>query len=355
MTDRETGASSAVDAKSRAQQLAFGPFSFWATVVLRDSGLLEAVAAGGNETRTIESLAEASGLPEYGASLLLEFGAHLGLVEKKESGFSLGNVGHFVLHDEMTNVNMNFTRDVCYEALPFLEESLREQHPAGLKVHGPWESLYKGLGEFPEDVEDSWLRFDHFYSDRAFQSLLPVVFEEPVDQLLDVGGNTGRWARQCLAYDDSVSVTLLDLPGLIERAKEENAEAGFTDRTNYVPMDLREEEIRFPDGMDVIWMSQLLDCFSEQDVLRILHEAASVMDENARLFIVELFPDRQDFEAASFSLDAISLYFACLANGESRMYRFSSFQDLVQEAGLEITRDIDVPSSEHTALVCRRQ
>ena len=32
---------------------------------------------------------------------------------------------------------------------------------------------------------------------------------------MDVGGNTGRFALRCVAYDSEVKVTIVDLPGQI--------------------------------------------------------------------------------------------------------------------------------------------
>ena len=38
------------------------------------------------------------------------------------------------------------------------------------------------------------------------------MFAQKVDNLLDVGGNTGRWALQCVGYNPDVHVTIMDLP-----------------------------------------------------------------------------------------------------------------------------------------------
>ncbi len=165
---------------------------------------------------------------------------------------------------------------------------------------------------------------------------------------------TGLWTRRFLENDPDVHVDLLDLPGVLEDAREEMEEAGMTDRVTFVERDLREPPVSFPEGMDVIWMCQLLDCFPPEGIDHLLTSARSVMDEETRLLIVELFPDRQQFDAASFCLDAISLYFACVASGNSRFYRFEQFREFVAEAGLRVETIHDVPSSEHTLLDCRR-
>lgn len=354
MPRKPNGRMRAVEAKSRAQFLAFGPFAFQAAVAMRDTGLLAALDEAGEPGMALQPLAESTGLSEYGASVLLDMGCNLAITEERDDGYALGPVGHFLLHDEMTEVNLNFTRDVCYEALAHLTESIREGRPAGLETLGEWETVYEGLPHLPESARSSWFRFEHFHSDRVFDELLEVVFEHPIRHLLDVGGNTGRWALKCLEHDPAVRVTLLDLPPQIEMAKQNIRDAGFADRVGYHPANLRDNTARFPDGPDAIWMSQFLDCFSESEIVSILSRARAVMDDETRLFIVELFPDRQTFDAARFSLDATSLYFACVANGNSRMYHSDRFRRLVEAAGLRIEAERDLPAGEHTVLTCRR-
>jgi len=350
----------AVEAKSYAQYLAFAPFAFQTALVMRDTGLLAALEKGSEkgeerQGQSLQALAEASGLSEYAVSVLVDFGLNLDLVKQDDAGhYLLGEVGFFMLNDEMTRVNFNFTRDVAYEALPHLEASLREGRPAGLKTLGPWETIYEGLTRLPQPAQQSWFEFDHHYSDRIFDQLLPLVFEQPVRHLLDVGGNTGRWARKCLEYDAKVQITMMDLPQQLDRAKEQFEAAGLLDRVHFNPADVLKADTQFPTGMDAIWMSQFLDCFSEPEIIHILTRAADAMDENCRLYIVELFPDRQAFDAARYSLDATSLYFTCLANGNSRMYHHARFIQLVESAGLKIEASQDIPSGGHTFMRCRK-
>ena len=77
------------------------------------------------------------------------------------------------------------------------------------------------------------------------------------------------------------------------------------------------------------------------------------MDSNTVLYIIELFWDRQQYEAARFSLNATSLYFTCIANGKSRMYHSDDMKALVQQAGLVVEQDTDGIGEGHTVFRCR--
>lgn len=344
----------ALEAKSLAQWIAFAPFVFQATVAMRDLGLLATIEAAGEAGIDTVRLADQVGLSKYSTSVLLDFAVDIGLVEESGGTYILAKTGYFILNDEMTTVNINFTRDVCYQALGTLGESVRDGKPRGLIALGDWNNLYDGLTHLPDSASDSWFEFDHFYSDRAFEQLLPIVFSDPVREILDIGGNTGRWAERCLAYDSQVRVTIMDLPGQLEIARKNLSAEGYGDRFNTYSINVLRDNHPYYKGADVIWMSQFLDCFSEQEILQILGNTVAVMDDRTVLYITELFWNRQKFDAARFSLNAISLYFTCIANGKSRMYHSEDMKALVRRAGLVVEREIDDIGEGHTVFRCRR-
>jgi NCAIR mutase (PurE)-related protein len=110
----------------------------------------------------------------------------------------------------------------------------------------------------------------------------------------------------------------------------------------------------FPNGFDAIWMSQFLDCFSEEEVTSILTRAAKSMNENSKLFIMETFWDRQRFETAAYALSQISLYFTAMANGNSKMYHSEDMIKCIEKAGLKVERIYDEIGKGHSIVVCRK-
>ena len=85
---------------------------------------------------------------------------------------------------------------------------------------GNWKTFYEGLASLPPGARESWLTFDHYYSDQAFPAALPLVFADKPRRLLDVGGNTGKFAIQCAKHDPDVQVTIADLPQQLKLARE---------------------------------------------------------------------------------------------------------------------------------------
>lgn len=344
---------SALDAISAAQWLAFAPLAFQATSVMRDRGVLAALADAGTDGATLEQLADNCGLSVYATRVLLEAGLGLHILWRHADRFRLGKLGRVLLEDEMTRINFDFMKDVCYAPAAHLDESLMQGRPAGLHELGPWSTLYEGLSSMAEPARGSGHAFDHFYSDQAFPAACDRLAAGPPVRLLDVGCNTGRWAEYCLKRVPGMEVGLVDLEPQLARARERLQTAALGHRVKYYPTDLLDAAAALPAGYDLIWMSQFLDCFSDNQIVDILRKARAALPPHGRIWILELFWDRQRFEAAAFSLQQTSLYFTCVANGNSQMYESTVFLRLVEQAGLVVAHQTDAVGGYHTLLECR--
>lgn len=341
-------------ARAEAQRIAHGPIMFQAARLLRELGVLAALERA-QDGATVETVRSRVDVSDYGLTVLLEAGLGMGIVSEEQGRFRLTAVGDCLLHDEMTRVNMEFVQHCCVEPVQYLEQSIREGRPAGLhEVFGERETVYPALTRLPEPARRSWFAWDHYYSDAAYPAALEIVAERPARTLLDIGGNRGEWATRFVRRFDGASATVLDLPSVLEVAREGIAAAGLEDRVLTLAVDLLDPTFRFPTGFDALWMSQLLVCFGEEDVQRLLQRAAAAMDHEATLYILDTFQDRQRFAAASYCLQAASLYFTFLANGTSRMYRFETIRGHAERAGLRIERVVDDLGVCSSLVVCRR-
>jgi len=344
------------DAQRLAEFIAFGPMVFQVSRLMVKFGILERLRDG---AMTLPQIAHSAGLSEYAAKVLMEASLSIGtvIIDPKKDEYHLTNVGWFLLTDMATRANIDFNHDVNYEGFFQLEEALKEGKPAGLKHFGSWPTIYEGLSSLPKQVQDSWFGFDHFYSDHSFAEALPIVFAGKPRRIMDVGGNTGRFSQQCVAYDSEVEMTIVDLPQQIGLMKEAVKEDPNASRIHGYGTNLLDPANGFPESVhpDVIWMSQFLDCFSEPQILSILQRAAKIMDGNTRLMIMETFWDRQKYEPAAFCLTMTSLYFTVMANGNSKMYHSDDFVKLIQEAGLEVETIHDGLGQGHSIMICKKK
>lgn len=347
----------AFEAQRLAEFIAFGPVVFQVSRLMLKRGIL-AMLRDSQEGMTIEEIRNETKMSKYAITVMMEASLSIGtvIVEPSSGRFKLTKTGWFLLNDPATRVNIDFNNDVNYEGWFRLEESLIEGKPIGLRNFGEWSTIYEGLSQLPEQARESWLAFDHFYSDESFDEALKIVFSRRVRTLLDVGGNTGRWAMKCVGYDKNVRVSIMDLPMQIEAMREEVEGKVGSERIEGIGVDLLGDELKCQEGRvwDVIWMSQFLDCFSEDEIVDIVRKIASLMSEETRLYIMETFWDRQRFEAAAFCLTQISLYFTALANGNSKMYHSEVMRGLVAKAGLEVEEIIDYLGQGHSIMICKK-
>ena len=335
----------AVDAKFEAQKIAFAPLAFQAVKTMINLGILRAIDEAGDDGITRAALAAKTNLSEYGVGVLCEMALGMNVIkltedsesDPKSEKYKIGKIGWMLLEDDLTRVNFWFTNDICYEGAWDLESSIKNGKPEGLKVFGDkWVTVYEALSTLPDQPKKSWFEFDHFYSDIAFPEALPIVFAKKPKHILDIGGNTGKWSLTCCRYDPDVKMTICDLPGQANVAKQNAAEAGFADRVDFSMGNVLEESTKLPANPDAVWMSQFLDCFSLHQVTKILKKVHEAANENTNVWVLEPLWDKQKFEASSYSLMGTSLYFTCIANGNSKMYRYQELVDAIEEAGFKL-------------------
>lgn len=348
--------STALAAQRLAHEIAFAPMVFQVSRLMVKFGILQLLCdnRGG---MTQSEVAQRCGISDYAAQVLLEASLSIGTVYVEDDNYKITKAGWFLLNDKLVKANMDFNHDVNYLGLFDLEASLINGKPEGLKVFGEWPTIYEGLSQLPEQVQKSWFGFDHFYSDNSFDEALQVVFDsgKAPRTLLDVGGNTGRWAMQCTAHNADVEVTIMDLPQQLEMMRQQVKGKEGCDRIKGHGANLLDAKVPFPTGYDAIWMSQFLDCFSEAEVTSILMRAARSMTDTTTLYIMETFWDRQKYETAAYCLTLTSIYFTALANGNSKMYHSDDMTRCVEAAGLKVVKIHDSLGHGHSIMECKLQ
>ena len=325
----------AFTALEKAHFISFAPYAFQASVQLRDYNILSSLQT---ETKGLDfnSLKKNIDISDYGLRILLEAGIGIGLLYEEDNKYFITKTGTMFITDPMVIINTNFMRDICYEGAGKLKESIESGKPKGLTYLGKWNTLYEGLTQLTPQQTKSWFDFDHYYSDHVFPLILPYVLSTQPISILDIGANTGKFSIQCLHHDLKVRMTLLDLEGQLQVAKNLLDINGFEGRYELLPHNMLDNELDIPGKFDIIWMSQFLDCFSDAEIILILKKCKKALNKNGKILINETFWDKQPFHASMYSLQMTSLYFTTIANGNSQMYDSRVFMGLIEQARLDI-------------------
>ncbi|HXU93865.1 MAG TPA: class I SAM-dependent methyltransferase [Gallionella sp.] len=300
------------------------------------SGMLQALAEAGGTGRALDDMSAMGRWSPYQLKVVLESCLSAGVVYLQGGNYVLDKAGFCVLTDAITQININFMHDVCYQGMFDLDRSLQEEKPIGLQALGDWPTLYEGMSRLPEPAKTSWFEFDHYYSDTSFPDILPDVFATAPKRVMDIGANTGKFSRAALAYNADVELNLVDLPRQLAVAEVALSEAGMRERAQLHPVDMLDPSAAFPGGMDVIWMSQFLSCFSEEVIASILRRAASALAPQGQLLIMDTFWDLQRHDIAAYCLINTSPYFTAMASGNSKVYESGDYIRLCEQAGLKL-------------------
>lgn len=315
-----------IKALSDAQKIAFAPLTFQAVNTMLKFGILKFID---ENPSTINEIMEHCKTSKYTTETLLEVGCICNVVTKTDEKYRTSLVGSAFLQNEMTKVNFNFVNDVCYLGAFELANSFEKAEPIGLqKFVGDYKTIYNALHRLPDKIKKSWFEFDHFYSDKCFEEVLKIICTNSPAEIFDIGGNTGKFECACLNFDKNCRVNMIDLPENIEEAKKHLKD----DRLNFFGVNVLKDDL--PKLSGAVFMSQFLDCFSEEQVVSILTKIKTSKEKDTKIFILEPFTDKQLFEGAKYSLTHISLYFTCMANGKSKMYSEKRMLEMVEKAGL---------------------
>lgn len=328
---------SAFDARFEAQKIAFAPVVFQCVRYAWKAGVLEALAQHGERGCPIDTLTSTGRWSDYALKIVLESCLSAGVVMRVDGRYVLDKAGYCVLTDAITQANFNFVADVCYTGLADLDASLETQRPVGLRALGEWPTVYEGLPHLAEPAKSSWFAFDHLYSDTSFPLILDDVMVGAPRHIMDIGANTGKFSLALLQRNADVHMHLVDLPQQLSTAHGTLDQAGLIDRAHFHPTNLLDATATLPDGMDVVWMSQFLSCFSEDAIEHILQRAARALQRGGHVLILDTFWDRQRYDIAAYCLINTSPYFTAVASGNSKVYESCDYVRLAARAGLKLT------------------
>lgn len=350
---KDNDTKTALEAQYEAQRIAFAPIVFQVARSMRDLGILEALYSNDKKGLTLNEIVKETGLSKYGVQTLLETSLSADIVKINNDKYHITKTGYFLLKDKMTRINMDYNHDVNYQGLYYLEDAIKEGKASGLKVFGEWETIYPALSSLPTKAQNSWFAFDHYYSDTAFEEAIQILLRNKPKKILDIGGNTGKFSIKLAQTDTNTHITILDLPEQIKLAQENINNTHLEHQIDFIGLNILDHTKKIPNGYDIIWMSQFLDCFNEEDIVQLLKRVKESMHKDAYVYIMEPLWDKQRFETSAYCIINTSPYFTAMANGYSKMFNSADMIDYINKAGLHVVEEIDNIGICQSILICK--
>ncbi|WP_425050585.1 methyltransferase [Psychromarinibacter sp. S121] len=263
--------------------IAFGFMGSKALFAAIEFGFFDHLAGG---PMTAEELGDKSGIhPERTRTLLTSL-AGLGLVGVKDG-----------IYENSPAAAAFLVKGQKYDFSDYLElqvgkqmYALMDQLVPALKDELP-EGATGSYAEWFSDPEEARVYSDsqHAGSLGPARALTKRLDLSGAKRMLDVGGGTGAFSITfCKAFPDLTS-TIVDFPNVVAVGREKLAEAGLTDRIDYVEADATGFD--WPGDQDVVLMSYLLSGVPAEMHAPMFEAAMKVMKPGATLlvhdFIVE--------------------------------------------------------------------
>ncbi len=133
-------------------------------------------------------------------------------------------------------------------------------------------------------------------------------------RLMDVGGGDGSFLRSAAARSPNLALSLVDLPAVVETARERFAAAGLAHRATLHPTDFQDQTL--PGGADAISLVRVAHDHDDPVVQRLFSAAYAALEPGGSLIVAEPMagvPGAERMADAYFGF-----YFLAMGTGRAR-------------------------------------
>ncbi|WP_135829649.1 class I SAM-dependent methyltransferase [Halorussus halobius] len=288
----------------------------------RETGLLDAVTT---DAGTPEEVAEATGVTERAARVVLDAMAELGYLQPVDGEYEPTNraLGFLATADVRSIGHAPLTLD-SVEFWLQLPETMRTGDPPDL--HDDWTDHYVG-GMAARDEADV----------RAV--VTAAVRRNPdAERVLDVGGGPGLTSTEFARR--GLDVTLLDRPDVVDIDRDllagEPVELVAGDATDDLP-----------GGFDLVFCSRVAHALGPGGTRALVANAYDALNPGGSLVLTDFVRGRAE-DAALFGAHVFAM------NGQGETYTEAQFTDWLADAGFEDVEIRDVPGVSDQIIAGRR-
>ena len=303
---------------------------FWAFKTLAAAHELDLFSRlSGTPGVTAEGLAQALGIEERPAEMLLTGCAALGLLLKSGGRYVNSPLAEEYLVGGKPYYFGGFVQMLdqrLYTGWGRLTEAIRTNKPT------TWDpdrqsSLFDG--EDPQLLAVFWEAM-HSLSTFTARTLGAAVDLGDAARLLDVGGGSGAYDIELCRLYPHLTATVYDLPQVTAIAAEKIKQANLSERITTVAGDFF-ADTSIPDGHDTILLSMIMHDWAEERCRAILRKCWAALPTGGQLIISELLVNDERTGPPSAALMSLNM----LVETEGRNYTPSEYTRWLHDIGFE--------------------
>lgn len=214
-----------------------------------------------------------------------------------------------------------------------LLHSVRTGQPAFDQRYG--KPIFDFLSENPARAQVFDAAMTGFHGPETAAMVAAYDFSE-IETLVDVGGGNGTVLRAVLRRYPRLRGILYDLPGVIERARQQIEQDGLADRCQTRAGSFFESS---PAGGDVYLMRHIIHDWNDEQCGTILKHIRRVIPKTGRLLIIEMVIQPGNEQTAAKFLD---LNMLVLPGGMERTA--DEYRELLARSGFRLDRIVPTPT-----------
>ncbi|MGI5350347.1 methyltransferase [Streptomyces sp. CA-250714] len=285
-----------------------------------------------------DEVAAGLGLPAKSACTLLLGTTALGLTERTGDRYTTSETIRAAIDDgtwpHLRSI-IDFQQRLTYRPAQEYATSLRTGKNLGLKhLPGSGHDLHTRLEEHPE-LENRFYRGMYSWSELSQPVLLHQVDYSKVATVLAVGVGDAVSAIALARTHPHLKITVLDLEGPLELARDNVEAAGLSDQIDVMAGDMFAEPM--PQGYDLVLFAHQLVIRSPEQNLTLLRRAFEALCPGGRVVVFNAFADDDGTGPLYAALD--NVYFTVLPFEESRIYPWRDHEEWLAASGfVDITR-----------------
>lgn len=168
------------------------------------------------------------------------------------------------------------------------------------------------------------------------EAILSSYNFSPFSKTVDVAGGHGSFLVGVLKANPAMRGVLVDLPHVIEKAKQRLSEDGLADRCEAFAGDIFQS---VPEGGDAYVLKWIIHDWNDQQSVTILKNCRQAMAADGKLLLIEsVIPSGNEPSFAKF----MDLNMLVMTGGRERTE--SQYRELLAAAGFELIRIVPTPS-----------